>query len=138
MKTMSERAARSNEIKQSIHRAEEIKVRMQFLDNELRTISVAMRPENDLATHWRNSIEGLRRKFVSDLAVRANGNKLPHIDFSSSEAMAFINGDQWLAAIPELAERVGGKRNADADYARMGAINQELAQLNQDLAKLGF
>ncbi len=138
MKTMDEKVTAAKEIHKNIQRGNEIKVRIRQIEAEHLKISAVQGMEDELVKYWRGAIEHLRKEFVSDLVSRAAGGRIPHLKLDSPAAMAFINAEQWLAAIPGLAAGVAGCMSNNEGPSKLKSLNDELLRLQQELARLAI
>ena len=139
MKTMSERAARSKNIKACLNRGIEIKARIKTIELERMAIMAASQKAASLETAWMQSINYHCQEFVRDLSARSSDGRIPHIKFDSPSAGVFINREKWIAAIPSLVAKCSsGSSGDDAECnRRLGDIATELGKLNHELNELG-
>ncbi len=90
-----------------------------------------------LVSAWRQNIEAMRRKFVTDLQLATKNGAVPMLNLADKTAQAWLHGDRWIDELPALAAEVSGETGAAQRIAKLGYINSRLIGLRQELARIG-
>ena len=120
---------------QKFVRCNEIKVAISRLEAERKSLQKSSPEAEVLKAQWTVDVEYLVKEFVSELSGRVRDGGPTKIRFDSQAAMVYLNADRWLAAIPELAERVAGSTNRSG--RSIAGINGEIMALRCELNDLG-
>ena len=118
-----------------LERANEIRSALRVLESERQRLLNSSPEAEALGEQMKADIEHLQREFVSELIGKARTGRSARIRFDSPGAMAFINRDRWLAAIPELASQVAGDQRHGG--RTIADINIEMMSLRVELGSLG-
>lgn len=126
-----------NEKEKRAARILELKLEIRELEAESRKVKESAPEGQMLVDQWTGNLQALKQQFVHDLMARAAQGKVPIINFGTPEALAFINADHWIKAIPELAEQVSGRKGMASTARALNIINDELTVLRSEYSALG-
>lgn len=129
-------AAKNDRVKRAA-RILELKLEIKELEAEARKVKESAPEEQMLVDQWTGNLQALKQQFVYDLTAKVAQGKIPIINFGTPEALAFINADRWIKAIPELAEQVSGRKGMARTARALNIINDELSVLRSEYCALG-
>lgn len=115
----------------------ELKSEIRELEAEYRKERESAPEEQMLVDQWTGNLLASKQQFVHDLMAKAAQGKTPIINFGSPEALAFINAELWIKAIPALAEQVSGRKGMASTARALNIINDELSVLRSEYHALG-
>ncbi len=126
---------RKAERAQRIARANELGSLLRRLEAERRELANSGSGIAALIDQMKADLEYQTKEFLHELAGGPNKKREGRINFDSAAANAFINHDRWLAAIPELAQKLAG--NTPSTGRTVSQVNEEIMDIKIELGRMG-